>query len=58
MGENRSCREFMKQYDDTTPVNCATCVKWDRKIERCSDEAGVVQRYVDNDKDAKDIRLD
>jgi len=44
---SKSCRDYMDKYSDSR-VNCANCVKWDRERERCSDEAGVKQRYEDS----------
>ena len=50
MAATRTCREFsmtMAYQDVKGQTNCATCVKYSRESERCSDEQGVVQRYED-----------
>ena len=43
----RSCREFMEQYKHPK-VNCATCVKRDRKTGLCREELEPVQSYEDS----------
>jgi len=37
----------MDKYSDSR-VNCANCVKYDREMGKCSDIAGVMQRYEDS----------
>lgn len=44
---SKSCREYRDKHSDSR-VNCANCVKYDREIGRCADEAGVKQRYEDS----------
>lgn len=39
----------MALYADAK-VNCKTCAKYDKEIERCADEAGVIQRYEESPK--------
>ena len=66
MAATRTCREYIDKYGDSR-VNCRTCVKWQRDIEKCGEEKGVVKRYDDKPnyadfkrmmEDAKDIRIE
>ena len=66
MPATRTCREYIDKYGDSR-VNCRTCVKWQRDIEKCGEEKAVVKRYEDSPayaeydkmmRDAKDIRLE
>ena len=38
---------MMLQNDPDSRVNCCTCVKFDKEIQRRKDEKGVMQRYID-----------